>query len=186
MKNCFITPPILDYPDFSDKNTFTLHTGASGKAIGAVLSNQNGRPIAFASKALNKAEINYSTIEKELLGVVWAIRHFRPYLYGRRFDVYSDHRPLVYLFTLTDPSSRLTKFRLALEEYKFDVIYKKGSENVIADALSRISIEDLQALTPQINFVCTRAQNKNKIKSAEKNEDKSEVATDYIQIQNWK
>ena len=176
LKKCFVNPPVLDYPDFSDKNTFTLHTDASGNAIGAVLSNLNSRPIAFASKALNKAEANYSTIEKELLALVWAIRHFRPYLYGRKFDVYTDHRPLVYLFTLTDPSSRLTKFRLALEEYNFEVMYKKGSENVVADALSRISIEDLKALTPQESFVCTRAQSRsNKNNSTESANNKNKT-----------
>lgn len=182
LKKCFMNPPVLDYPDFSEKNIFTVHTDASGKALGAVLSNQNARPIAFASKALNSAELNYSTIEKELLGLVWAIRHFRPYLYGKKFEVFTDHRPLVYLFTLNDPSSRLTKFRLALEEYKFDVLYKKGSENVVADALSRISIEDLKALTPQTSFVCTRAQTiKQRIQSEASNKIDT-VPLNYIKI----
>ena len=188
LKKCFMNPPVLDYPDFSEGNIFTLHTDASGKALGAVLSNQNARPVAFASKALNKAEINYSTIEKELLGVVWAIRHFRPYLYGRKFEVYTDHRPLVYLFTLKDPSSRLTKFRLALEEYKFEVIYKKGSENVVADALSRLSIDDLKELTPLHSFVCTRAQSKRgKEKDAGTNdrvqaETETRTTIDYLKV----
>lgn len=159
LRNNFVRPPILDFPDFGKDNTFNLHTDASGYAIGAVLSNKNGKPIAFASKMLNKAEKNYSTVEKELLAVVWGVRHFRPYLYGRKFVVYTDHRPLVYLFSLTDPSSRLTKFRLALEEYNFDVIYKRGSENVIADALSRISISDLKHLTADTMIVTTRSKN---------------------------
>ena len=182
LKECFMNPPVLDYPNFSESNIFTLHTDASGKALGAVLSNQNTRPIAFASRALNKAELNYSTIENELLGVVWAIRHFRPYLYGRKFEIFTDHRPLVYLFTLNDPSSRLTKFRLALEEYKFDVIYKKGSENVVAGALSRISIEDLKALTPAgTAFICTRSQTaKQKIQSD--TSVKIDTPNNYIEI----
>ena len=183
LKDCFMNPPILDYPDFSEQNIFTLHTDASGKALGAVLGNQNTRPIAFASKALNSAEQNYSTIEKELLGLVWAIRHFRPYLYGRKFEVFTDHRPLVYLFTLTDPSSHLTKFRLALEEYKFDVVYKKGSENVIADALSRLSIDDLKALTPQTSFVCTRAQSKEKESKIISEPSNKHDSYEYIKIE---
>lgn len=80
LKEKLINPPILDNRDFSKDNCFTLHTDASGYAIGAVLSNKNGKPVAYASKALNKAEINYATIEKELLAVVWAVKHFRPFL----------------------------------------------------------------------------------------------------------
>lgn len=158
LREVFLKPPVLDFPDFSQSNTFNLHTDASGYAIGAVLSNKNGRPIAYASKMLNNAERNYPTIEKELLAIVWGIRHFRPYLYGRKFDVYTDHRPLMYLFSLTDPSSRLTKFRLALEEYDFEVIYKRGAENVIADALSRISSQDLKGITEKVNLVTTRSK----------------------------
>lgn len=105
-----------------------------------MLSNDNDIPVAYASKALNKAEMNYSTIEKELLALEWAIRYSRPYLYGRKFIVHTDRRPLVYLFTLTDPSSRLTKLRLALGEYVFEINYIPERDNVIADALSRISI----------------------------------------------
>ena len=81
-KEKFIHPPVLEFPDVSKNNTFVLHTDASGKAIGAVLSNKNRKPIAFASRDLNKAEKNYGTIEKELLAIVWAIKHFRQYLYG--------------------------------------------------------------------------------------------------------
>ena len=161
MKGLFVKPPVLDYPNFDEENIFKLHTDASGYGLGAVLSNMNDRPIAFTSKMLNKAEKNYSTIEKELLAMVWAIRHFRSYLHGRKFQLYTDHRPLVYLFTLTDPSSRLTKFRLALEEYDFDVIYKKGSENVVADALSRISATELKDIHNKITseaFITTRMQ----------------------------
>lgn len=157
LKKKFMNPPVLDYPNFDKNNTFHLHTDASGYAIGAVLSNDNGKPVAYASKTLNKAEQNYPTIEKELLALVWAIRHFRPYLYGRRFIVHTDHRPLVYLFSLTDPSSRLTKFRLALEEYDFEIYYIPGRDNVIADALSRMSISDLKSITMTVT---TRLQSK--------------------------
>lgn len=151
-----MNPPVLDYPVFEKSNTFHLHTDASGYAIGAVLSNDNDKPVAYASKSLNQAETNYPTIEKELLALIWAIRHFRPYLYGRKFIVHTDHRPLIYLFSLTDPSSRLTKFRLALEEYDFETIYIPGRENVVADALSRISTE-LKALAMP---VVTRSNSK--------------------------
>lgn len=161
LREKFINPPVLDYPNLSQDNKFILQTDASGYAIGSVLSNQNGKPIAYASKSLNKAEINYATIEKELLAIVWSIKHFRPYLYGRKFEIRTDHRPLVYLFSLKNPSSRLTKFRLLLEEYDFDITYVQGKENVVADALSRISVADLKSINNKIEeeiLVTTRSQ----------------------------
>lgn len=163
IKQKLINPPILEYPNFSENNTFILKTDASGVALGAVLCNANDKPVAYASRSLNKSEINYCTIEKELLGVVWAVKHFRPYLYGRNFVIQTDHRPLVYLFSMTNPSSRLTKFRLILEEYDFTVEYIKGSTNVTADALSRIRIpiqelKDISHKTLATIHVMTRSR----------------------------
>lgn len=125
------------------------------------MSNKNERPIAFTSRTLNKAESNYPVIEKELLAIVWAVKHFRPYLYGKYFKIRTDHKPLIYLFGMKDPSSRLMKFRLILEEYNFDVEYVKGVDNAAADALSRICLtsKDLKDMCNDINVI-TRAQSK--------------------------
>lgn len=166
LKSALINPPILQYPNFSENNCFVLKTDASGVAIGAVLSNSDDKPIAYASRSLNKAERSYCTIEKELLAIVWAVKHFRPYLYGRKFTIFTDHRPLIYLFGMTNPSSRLTKFRLVLEEYDFNIKYIKGVNNVAADALSRIdiSLDELKTLTNSVDnavYAITRAQSKN-------------------------
>lgn len=139
LKQLLANPPILQYPNFNADNTFILKTDASGQALGAVLCNGDDKPVAYESRSLNKAEKNYSTIEKELLGVTWAVRHFRPYLYARKFIIQTDHRPLIYLFGMTNLSSRLTKFGLTLEEYDFTIQYIRGIRNV-ADALSRIEI----------------------------------------------
>jgi hypothetical protein len=120
-----------------------LTTDASNIAIGAILSQgQIGKdlPVAYASRTLNPAEQNYSTIEKELLAIVWATRHFRPYLFGRIFTIVTDHKPLQWLFNLKEPSSRLVRWRLKLEEYDYKIVYKKGKNNTNADALSRIEI----------------------------------------------
>lgn len=83
---------------------------ASDIAAGAVLSNKNNHPVAFASRGLKKAELNYLTIEKELLAIIFAAKHFQPYLFGRRFKIVTDHKPLVYLLIHNNASSRLTKF----------------------------------------------------------------------------
>lgn len=168
LKHSLTTPPILQYPNFSPNNSFILKTDASGHAIGAVLCNADDRPVAFASRSLNKAERNYCTIEKELVAIVWAVKHFRPYLYGRKFQILTDHRPLIYLFGMANPSSRLTKFRLTLEEYDFTINYLKGKDNVTADMLSRVelSINDLKNLQNSVDGtinVITRAKSKRNI-----------------------
>lgn len=138
LKQKLMREPILQYPDFSKE--FVVTTDASNDGVGAVLSQgQIGKdlPIAYASRSLNKAEKNYSTTEKELLAIVWGIKHFRPYLYGRKFKVVSDHRPLTWIMNIKDPGSRLIRWRLLLEEYDYEIVFKKGSLNTNADALSR-------------------------------------------------
>lgn len=140
-KNLLLDEPILQYPDFS--KPFNLTTDASNIALGAVLSQGpigNDKPIAYASRTLNTHEQNYSTIEKELLGIVWATKYFRPYLYGRKFKIITDHRPLQWIFWLKEPSSKLVRWRLRLEEFDYKIVYKKGSLNTNADALSQIEL----------------------------------------------
>lgn len=142
-KTLLINDPILQYPDF-DKE-FLLTTDASNVAIGAVLSQGpvgSDKPIAYASRTLNTSESNYSTIEKELLAIVWATKYFRPYLFGRKFKILSDHKPLQWVMNLKEPNSRLTRWRLKLSEYDFTVVYKLGKHNTNADALSRIQINN--------------------------------------------
>lgn len=109
-KNLLINEPILQYPDFT--KPFILTTDASNSAIGAVLSQGNvgsDLPVAFASRTLNDSETKYSTIEKELLAIVWAVKYFRPYLFGRPFKIYTDHRPLQWIFSLKEPNSKLLR-----------------------------------------------------------------------------
>lgn len=154
--NCFekckvllTNDPILQYPDFT--KDFVLTTDASNFAIGAVLSQGtigSDKPIAYASRTLNSSETNYSTIEKELLAIVWATKYFRPYLFGRKFKIVTDHRPLLWVMNLKEPGSRLTRWRLKLSEYNFTTVYKQGKSNTNADALSRIEInnEDISSI----------------------------------------
>ena len=84
----------------------------------------------------------YNTYEKEALAIIFYVTDFRPYLYGRKFTLVNDHKPLVWFQNSKDPSSRVPHCRLKLAEYDFDVIYKAGKMNVNADALSRNPIDD--------------------------------------------
>lgn len=170
LKTKLTTAPVLDFPNFDPSNEFILRTDASGYAIGAVLSNSTDKPVAYASRSLNSAEKNYCTVEKELLAIVWATKHFRPYLFGRKFKILTDHKPLVYLFGMSNPSSRLMKFRIALEEYDFVVEYVKGSSNVTADALSRITLNELKELNQNVINVITRSMTKKLQNSKSKDE----------------
>ncbi|XP_011863867.1 PREDICTED: uncharacterized protein LOC105559856, partial [Vollenhovia emeryi] len=138
LRNALCQEPILQYPDFT--KPFLLTTDASGTAIGAILSQGKigkDQPISYASRVLNDAERNYSTIEKELLAIVYAVQHFRPYLYGKKFTLVTDHKPLTWLHKLKDPTSRLARWRIKLAEYDYEIIYKPGKINANADALSR-------------------------------------------------
>lgn len=140
LKKALMNPPLLVYPDW-EKGKFNLMTDASQYAIGAVLSQgevPKDQPIAYASRTLNKAETNYSVIQKELLAIVWAVKYFRPYLYGRHFNIITDHRPLTYLFGIKDASSQLMRWRLQLADYDYDISYRAGPEHSNADCLSRI------------------------------------------------
>lgn len=191
LKQNLMTPPILSYPDF--KKPFILTTDASNFALGAVLSQGDigtDKPIAYASRSLNKHELNKPIIEKELLAIHWGINYFRPYLFGRKFIVYTDHRPLVSLFTHKNPSSKLTRIRVDLMDYDFEIIFKQGKMNTNADALSRIKIEsdELKEMIPKYKIdVLTRAmkKNKNKILNEDKNCAKaldSNTKTSYLHI----
>lgn len=130
--------PILAYPNY--EKPFVLTTDASNVALGAVLS-QNSHPICFASRTLNTHETNYSATEKELLAIVWATKYFRPYLFGRKFVINSDHRPLQWLHNLKEPNAKLQRWKIKLNEFDFDIKYIPGRENHVADALSRIKTD---------------------------------------------
>lgn len=140
IKVALTTAPILSSPDFSKK--FYLMADASNFGVGCVLfQTEDGgleHPIAYASKKLNKCQKLYTTTEKELLAVLFGIEHFRYYLEGRQFTVITDHSSLVWLHNMKNPSPRLARWILKLSQYDFNIVHRKASGTVIADALSRI------------------------------------------------
>ncbi|XP_052567398.1 uncharacterized protein LOC128093728 [Culex pipiens pallens] len=163
LKNYLISEPVLVRPNYNDK--FVLTTDASDYAIGAVLTNEksNDHPIAYASRALIGAERNYFTIEKELLAIVWAVDHFKHFIYNQDFIVYTGHRPLVALWHLKETSPTLAKLRLKIQGIGCEIRYKQGKENVVADFLSRLNNDEDHADDKQASklvAVTTRQQAK--------------------------
>lgn len=115
---------------------FSLHTDASGEAIGAALS-QDGHPVGFYSAKLTPAEKNYSTFDKEALAVIKAIKFFRHWIEGSPTTIYTDHEPLTSFLQMKNPSSRQAKWCTSLSELQLDIRYLPGKNNVAADHLSR-------------------------------------------------
>ncbi|RVW21712.1 Retrovirus-related Pol polyprotein from transposon 17.6 [Vitis vinifera] len=138
LKQFLTTAPIVRAPNW--QLPFEVMCDASDFAIGAVLGQrEDGKPyvIYYASKTLNEAQRNYTTTEKELLAVVFALDKFRAYLVGSFIIVFTDHSALKYLLTKQDAKARLIRWILLLQEFDLQIRDKKGVENVVADHLSR-------------------------------------------------
>ena len=141
LKSRLCASPVCILPDFD--LPFILRTDASNVGLGAILIQDKGegeQPVACASRKLSLPEKNYSTIEKELLAIVWGIKKFDRYLYGREFILQSDHLPLKNLDSLSTSNSRLTRWALQLQPYCFRFRSIPGKENVGADFLSRLPV----------------------------------------------
>ena len=131
---------------YYDPNTdVNLEVDASLKGLGAALVQQNG-PVAFASKTLTTTQSNYSNIERECLAIVHGIQRFHHYLYGKRFTVVTDHKPLEMIFTkpIHAAPPRLQRMLLKIQGYDFDVVYRPGSQMILADTLSRLPNQSKQ------------------------------------------
>ena len=146
IKQRICTAPVLALPD--PNLPYVLTTDASGYAIGATLSQDHGnglQPIAFMSKKMIDAETRYPTHEQELLAIVCALKQWRHYLLGSKFEIIAetDHKPLTYLQTQPHLSKRQVAWLDVLADFGcvtgLKVVYKQGKYNIAADALSRRS-----------------------------------------------
>jgi hypothetical protein len=139
LKNALSTAPVLHLPDFD--SPFVVDCDASGTGFGAVL-HQGVGPLAFYSKPFAARHLKIATYERELIGLVQAVRHWRPYLLGRRFVVRTDHYALKYM--LDQRLSTVPQHQWASKLFGFDftVEYRPGRLNTVADALSRREQDD--------------------------------------------
>ena len=129
----------LALPDLN--GTFLVQTDASGLGLGAVLLtktvNNKWKPVAFISRTLQGGEPNYTTTELECLAVVWALEKFKPYLEHTTFSVETDHMAIKWLMTIDRPKGRLARWILHLQTFEFEILYRPGKINWVADILSR-------------------------------------------------
>ncbi|KAJ0816356.1 putative nucleotidyltransferase, Ribonuclease H [Helianthus annuus] len=135
MKQVLSSPPVLKLPDFS--KTFVIETDASTRGMGAVLM-QEGHPLSFISKALSNRQQSLSVYEKELLAIIMAVKYWHHYLVTRHFVIKTDHQSLKHLLEQKIVTPLQQKWLSKLLGYDYEICYKKGVENVVADALSRV------------------------------------------------
>ena len=139
LKTKLTEAPVLKTAD--PEKDYTVTSDGSDTVVGAVLSqvhDSGDHPVAFESRKMTSAEVNYPTHERELLAVIHALRTWRHYLEGRRFKVVTDHYALKFLMTQPHLSKRQARWLDFLAEFDFEVIHKPGKSNVVADALSRL------------------------------------------------
>ena len=123
------------------------------------MHNGTEHPICYSSRTLNAAERRYSTIERECLAVVYAIKTYRVYLTGTHFTIMTDHRPLKYLLTIKDPSSRLSKWAMFLMEYSFTIQYRPGRMNGNVDSLTRLRQNESETKATNIKQIALVNEN---------------------------
>ena len=156
VKKLLLSSRVLTH--FNDQLPLILECDASPYGLGAILSHQfpdsNKKPVGFASRTLSTAELNYSHLDKEALVIIFGVKKFHQYIYGRRFVIKTDHKPLTHIFSEsqavpTMASGRIQRWAITLGAYDYSIRYKKGVSNANADALSRLPLQLPDQQTPQ-------------------------------------
>ena len=140
-----VEAPIMEKPDWNRE--FEIMCEASDIAMGAVLGQKEEKvfkAIYYASKTFNEAQENYSTTEKEMLAIVFACEKFRRYILGSHVVIHTDHAAIKYLMAKKEAKPRLIRWVLLQQEFDLEIKDKKGSDNVIADHLSRVEKPTVQ------------------------------------------
>ena len=189
LKQMITNTPVLTY--YNPEENLVIQCDASSKGLGTVLL-QNDKPIAFASRALSDTETRYATIEKEMLAVVFSFERFHQYTFGRHTKVISDHKPLEMISKkpLCKAPKRLQGMLMKLQNYTYEIIYRPGKTQVIADALSRaflpissdhkISYSEVN----MVNFLPIRDERLEQIKQETERDDTLQVLKKVI-IMGW-
>ena len=140
LRDALIDAPILAYPDLN--KPYKLYTDSSNFSVGACLcqdSKEGERVIQYVSHQLNATQQRWPIIEKEAYAMVYSIQKLRHYLLGSKFTIMTDHKPLTHLFTSEMKNARIQRWAIILDEYGGDIEFIKGSQNRVADFLSRIN-----------------------------------------------
>lgn len=142
-----VQTPVLMLPDFSKQ--FAVEADALGIGLAAILM-QEGRPVAYYSKAISRKALGRSTYEKELMASVLSVNQWRNYLVWRRFRIRTDYWSLKYLLEQCISTMDQQKWIVKLMGYDYDIEYRPGRENMAADALSRLHGELVAITYPQL------------------------------------
>lgn len=152
LKQSLTSAPVLSHPDFT--RPFVIQCDASNTGVGGVLYqlDEEGEehPIAFMSHKLNSAQRNYSVTEQECLAAMLSLKKFRGYVEGMTFKIVTDHASLKWLMSQKDLTGRLARWSLKLQAFDFTIEHRKGSANLVPDALSRVFVDELAATTPVV------------------------------------
>ena len=153
IKRAITFAPVLSY--FDPKKDTVIQSDASMNGLGCALI-QDDKPVCYASRALTEAESRYSNIERELLAAMWSLEHFNHYIEGSNVTLQTDHKPLVSIWSKSinyTASPRIQRLLLRMSRYNVKLEYIAGRHNVIADALSRISLCTSKTTTPYSNAI---------------------------------
>ncbi|MCG8033694.1 MAG: DDE-type integrase/transposase/recombinase, partial [Candidatus Thiodiazotropha taylori] len=159
LKNLLITAPVLAHPDFS--KPFIIDTDASDEAIGAVLSQKIGSTeevVAYANRTLTKSERKYCVTRKELLALVYFVKYFRHYLYGRKFTARTDHGSLKWIMNFKNPEGQVARWLEVLSSFSMTVEHRPGRLHGNADSLSRKPCNEKKTSEVKVGVLNSNAQ----------------------------